>query len=116
MSPWTLPVIVMLGFVVLFIVASRLVWKATGRSFRRSRTTLATVAGGIVGSISLLEALVALDRPWRAVLAGVIAGLLNLAAQALFGAKTSWPVDVSGGAGPTPWARCESRSADSRAG
>ena len=108
MNPWTLPVIVMLGFVLLFIVASRLVWRATGRSFRRSRSTLATVAVGIVVSMSLLEALVALDRPWRAVLAGVIAGLLNLAAQALFGAKTSWPVDVSAGAGRPPERRGES--------
>jgi O-antigen ligase len=109
MSPWTLPVIVMLGFVALFVAASRLVWKATGRSFRRSRSTLVTVAVGIVVSMSLLEALIALDRPWRAVLAGVIAGLLNLAAQALFGAKTSSPVDVSAGAERPLARRGESR-------
>src|SRR5262245_28645763 len=109
MSAWTLPVVVLLAFVVLFIVASRLVWKATGRSFRRSRSTLATVAVGIVVSMSLLEALVALERPWRAVLAGVIAGLLNLAAQALFGAKASSPVDVSAGAGRPLEHRGESR-------
>ena len=108
MNPWTLPVIVMLGFVVLFIVASRLVWMATGRSFRRSRSTLATVTVGIVVSMSVLEALIALERPWRAVLAGVIAGILNLAAQALFGAKTSWPVDVSAAAGRPPERRGES--------
>jgi O-antigen ligase len=109
MSAWTLPVIVMLAFIALFVAASRLVWKATGRSFRRSRSTLATVAVGIVVTMSLLEALVALDRPWRAVLAGVIAGLLNLAAQALFGAKTSWPVDVSAGADRPLERRGESR-------
>ncbi len=68
----------------------------------------ALLAVGIVVSMSLLEALVALDSPWRAVLAGVIAGLLNLAAQALFGAKTSWPVDVSAGAGRPPERRGES--------
>ena len=109
MSPWTLPVIVMLGFVVVFVVASRVIWKVTGRSFRRSRTTLATVAVGIVVAISLLEALVALDRPWQAVLAGVIAGLLNLGAQVLFGAKTSSPVEVSAGAERLPARRGESR-------
>jgi membrane-associated PAP2 superfamily phosphatase len=109
MSQWTLPVLVMLGFVVVFVVASRLVWKVTGRSFRRSRTTLATVAVGIVVAISLLEALVALDRPWQAVLAGGIAGLLNLAAQALFGVKTSSPVDVSAGAERLPARTGESR-------
>jgi hypothetical protein len=109
MTPWTLPVIVMLGFVVVFVVASRLVWKVTGRSFRRSRTTLATVAVGIVVAISLLEALVSLDRPWQAVLAGVMAGLLNLGAQALFGGKTSSPVDVSAGAERLPARRGESR-------
>ena len=109
MSSWTLPVIVMLGSVVVFVVASRLVWKATGRSFRRSRTTLTTVAVGIVVTMSLLEALVALERPWQAVLAGVIAGVLNLGAQALFGAKTSRPVDVSAGVERLPARRGESR-------
>jgi hypothetical protein len=109
MSPWTLPVIVMLGFIVVFVAASRLVWKVTGRSFRRSRTTLVTVAVGIVVAMSLLEALVVLDRPWQAVLAGVIAGLLNLGAQALFGAKTARPVDVSAGAERLPARRGESR-------
>ena len=109
MNPWTLPVIVMVGFVVVFVVASRLVWRVTGRSFRRSRTTLVTVAVGIVVAISLLEALVALDRPWQAVLGGVMAGLLNLGAQALFGGKTSSPVDVSAGAERLPARRGESR-------
>jgi len=40
-------------------------------------------------SITFLENFVSLSRPWMSVLAGIVAGLWSLTAQALFGEKIS---------------------------
>jgi hypothetical protein len=89
MDAWSLPALSLAVFIVMLIWASRLVRRITGRTRLRGARALVTLAVGVAVSITLVENFVALGRPWMSVLAGVVAGLWSLIAQALFGEKTT---------------------------
>jgi hypothetical protein len=89
MDAWSLPALSLAVFIVMLIWASRLVRRITGRRRLRGARALVTLAVGVAVSMTLVESFVALGRPWMSVLAGVVAGLWSLIAQALFGEKTA---------------------------
>jgi hypothetical protein len=89
MDAWSVPAASLVFFIALLIWASRLVRRRTGRARLRGIRGLLTLAIGVAVSMTFLENFVSLSRPWMLMLAGVVAGLWSLIAQALFGEKSS---------------------------
>jgi len=89
MNAWSLPAASLVVSIALLIRASRLIRRRTGRVRLRGVRGLVILALGVAVSMTFLENFVSLSRPWMSVLAGIVAGLWSLTAQALFGEKIS---------------------------